>query len=119
VERTWKPTAAGILDIFTGSLKVISILSLVFLVQGLSEFVELSGADFYGIDITGQLSVALWASAVLVAVFGVLAIVGGIYALRRKKWGWALAGSIAALFPYILFGALAIIFTVLSKEEFE
>jgi hypothetical protein len=50
-----------------------------------------------------------------------LAIVGGIYALRRKKWGLALTGSIAALIvPWFWFlGIAAIVFTALSKSEFE
>jgi uncharacterized membrane protein HdeD (DUF308 family) len=50
---------------------------------------------------------------------GILAIVGGIYALKRKKWKLALAGSIAAFFGSSPLGVAAIIFTALSKNEFE
>jgi len=47
-------------------------------------------------------------------------IVGGIYALRRRIWGLALAGSICALLgPWALLGILAIIFVSLGKGEFE
>jgi hypothetical protein len=53
------------------------------------------------------------------AIVGILAIVGGIYALRRKIWGLALAGSIAAFFPSWLLGIAAIVLTALSKKEFE
>ena len=50
----------------------------------------------------------------------ILAIVGGIYALQRKIWGLALAGSIAAFFtPSWVLGVAAIVFTALSKNEFE
>jgi hypothetical protein len=74
-------------------------------------------------------------------IIGLLAIIGGIYALRRHKWRWALIGSISAAlgiagipivvytlswspftFVFAGFGILgvpAIIFTVLSKTEFE
>jgi len=46
--------------------------------------------------------------------------VGGIYALQRKIWGLALAGSIAAFFsPSWVLGVAAIVFTALSKNEFE
>jgi hypothetical protein len=50
---------------------------------------------------------------------GILAIVGGIYALQRKIWGLALAGSIAAFFPSWILGIAAIVLTALSKNEFE
>ena len=36
-------------------------------------------------------------------VLGIIAILGGIYALRRRIWGLALAGSICALSPLGLF----------------
>ena len=53
-------------------------------------------------------------------VIGVVAIVGGVYALRRRIWGLALAGSICALMgPWAILGILAIIFVALGKSEFE
>jgi hypothetical protein len=33
---------------------------------------------------------------------GVLAIIGGIFAIKRRKWGLALAASIAILFPTMI-----------------
>jgi len=55
-------------------------------------------------------------------VFGIVAIVGGICALRRTAWGLALAGSICAVvgpsFIPVL-GVLAITFVSLGKGEFE
>jgi hypothetical protein len=46
-------------------------------------------------------------------------IIAGIYALQRKKWGLALAGSIVAIFGSSIMGVLATIFIALSKDEFE
>jgi hypothetical protein len=51
-------------------------------------------------------------------VFGVVALVGGIYALKRRRWGLALAGSILALFTGGVLGLLSIIFVTLGKKEF-
>jgi hypothetical protein len=48
-----------------------------------------------------------------------LAIVGGIFAIQRRKWRWALTGSIAATIMPTPLGIAAIIFTVLSKNEFK
>jgi len=49
---------------------------------------------------------------------GVIALIGGIFALRRKAWGFALAGAILALFPIIPLGVLSIIFVSMAKKEF-
>ena len=46
-------------------------------------------------------------------------ILGGIYALHRKKWGWALAGSIIAILGMFPLGVLSTIFVSMAKNEFE
>jgi ABC-type dipeptide/oligopeptide/nickel transport system permease component len=51
-------------------------------------------------------------------VLGIVAIVGGVSALRRKSFGLSLAGAICAL-PSTILGILAIIFVSVSKREFE
>ena len=52
------------------------------------------------------------------ALIGILAIVGGIFALKRKHWGLALAGSIAGTFTFFPCGIPAIIFVSMSQQEF-
>jgi hypothetical protein len=54
-------------------------------------------------------------------VLGIIAIVGGISALRRKGFGLSLAGAICALPSPILviLGILAVIFVALGKREFK
>ena len=54
----------------------------------------------------------------ILALIGALAIVGGIFALKRKHWGWALAGAIAGNIVFYPCGIPAIIFVCLGKEEF-
>ena len=51
-------------------------------------------------------------------VLGIIAIVGGISAIRRKSFGLSLAGAICALIPLNLLGLLAVIFVSLGKREF-
>jgi vacuolar-type H+-ATPase subunit H len=54
---------------------------------------------------------------VLIYVPGILAVIGGVMALRRVHWGWALAGAICSLtFPFT--GIPAIILLVKSKGDF-
>ena len=50
-------------------------------------------------------------------VFGIIALVGGVSAIRRKGFGLSLAGAICALPSHIL-GILSVIFVALGKREF-
>ena len=50
---------------------------------------------------------------------GIFTIIGGIYAIRARIWGLALAGAICAVFPAAPAGVLAIIFISITKREFE
>jgi hypothetical protein len=107
MDRTWKPTVAGTLAIIAGALQVIA--GIIIAAVG-------SIGWFFGMP---------WFSAIgaPLIIFGIVAIIGGIYALRRNIWGLALAGSICALFPVIapwsILGLLAIIFVSLGKGEFK
>jgi hypothetical protein len=48
---------------------------------------------------------------------GILAIAGGISAVRRRRFGLSLAGAIFALMSGLL-GVMAVIFVALGKREF-
>ena len=104
MNKTWKPTTGGILTIIAGALKLIS--GIVFATAA---------------GILGAILGMGWFSAIGVPliVFGIIAIIGGVHALRRRTWGLALAGSICALVPFVIPGILAIIFVSQSKSEFE
>jgi hypothetical protein len=105
MEKTWKPTVAGVLTIIAGVLE--AIIGLLFAA---------------GIGILGGVVGMGWLSIIFapLIIFGIIAIVGGVCALRRRIWGLALAGSICALIgPWFLLGILAIIFVSLGKREFE
>jgi len=54
----------------------------------------------------------------LLLVLGIIAIAGGVSAIRRKSFGLSLAGAICALIPLNLLGLLAVIFVSLGKREF-
>ena len=92
-ERTWKPTAAGILCIIAGVGGVVpAILVALFFVF-----------------VVGGWPIFIAAPVVIVGIIAIVAIVGGIYAQRRRVWGLALAGSIFALI-----GPVTLVILVLS-----
>ena len=101
--NTWKPTTAGILGIIAGTLAIIFAFTM-----------------FHRHEVIGLLNHGgrwrVW--SVIALLMGIMSIIGGVFALMRKAWGAALAGAITALYPYGIFGILAIIFVALSKGEF-
>jgi uncharacterized membrane protein YozB (DUF420 family) len=115
VQKTWKPTVAGILDIVVGSGGIILV---VLLIVGI--MITGGAFDIPGIEaIPDFVPWLLTLIAVIAAAFNALILIGGIYAIQRKKWGLALASSIAAFIVSNVIGVCAIIFTALSKDEFE
>ena len=125
VQKTWKPTVAGILNIVAGAF---SLLGAIGVIIGIIVFVFVGSAPFlaYMWEDLGDLGIApnfliiiLVIAAIFSAVLGIFPLIGGIYALKRKKWGLALAGSIIAIFGSSVMGILATIFTAMSKNEFE
>lgn len=53
------------------------------------------------------------------ALIGVLAIVGGVFALKVKHWGWALAGAIAATIVFFPCGIAAVILVTKAHPDFQ
>ena len=103
VKKTWMPTVAGILDIAAGGLSL-SVLSLFAI--GPMIIMPLNEGTF-------SLNWSLFLMIIPGLAIEALAIVGGIFAIQRRKWRWALAGSIvAAVIP-------PIVCIVLSKNEFK
>jgi hypothetical protein len=115
MEKTWMPTTAGILNIICGVADIIG--GLILLIGGAA-----SGLihQFANADISpAVLMLILVLLGIFCLILGVLALVGGIYALRRKVWGMALAGSIISFFIIWPLGIASIVFTALSRKEFE
>lgn len=137
---TWKSRTAGILSIIAGSAGI----AVGAMVGGFAVFLrgltgtELStlldrwagtgGMDIWGPSIEmmpeilemlpGLASTLLIAVTVAVIVFGVIALLGGINAVKRRRWGLALAGAILAIPVIPPLGILAVIFVSIGKREF-
>jgi hypothetical protein len=109
MKRTWMPVAGGILDIVTGSL----ILIVLFLFVIGSLIISLAESGIF------DFNMSLVFMVIPAVIITALAIVGGVFAIQRRKWGWALAGSIAAALVPIALGIVAIILVVISKKEFK
>jgi len=116
VRKTWLPTAAGVLTIISGFTRLfgaIMIFTLGWLGDGIFHFL------WYGIPGFGMIPLAVLSIvAVPVIILSVLSIVGGVYAIMRRRWSLALTGSVCSAFLSWFLGVPAIILTALSRKEF-
>ena len=114
VGKTWMPTTAGILSIVAGASAILGGIILMALMPVYTQIMYGYGA--YG-PFERQILGILGFMGVPIIVLGIVAIVGGVFAIRRKVWGMALAGAICSLTSLIL-GILSIIFVSMSRKEF-
>jgi hypothetical protein len=115
METKWMPGVAGILDIIAG---VISLLGSLITALLVGVFFSSSYDGYSGQQLP---AVIIWVVIFLpFFVVSLLAILGGIFALRKKVWGLALAGSIASILTIWAWplGVASVIFISLSKAQF-
>ena len=115
-------SAGGILSIIVGAFEVIGGAVMLLLATGMCTPFGILPLRFCAGPGPGH---GMWAMPVwwmvmggVLVVLGILAIAGGISAVRRKSFGLSLLGAICALVPLNLLGLLAVIFVSLGKREF-
>lgn len=77
-----------------------------------------AGSGFGKGDIPPFIPSIIYGMPIPSLIIALLALVGGVFALLRKKWAWSLVATIAAALSFILVGIPAIILIALSKDEF-
>ncbi len=112
MSKTKKPIIGGIFTIFSGLLGLLGIASYSI---GLGDV----GSGFGKGDMPPFVPSIIFGMSIPAVVIALLAVVGGILAILRKRWRWSLAGSIAAAFSLILLGIPAVVLIAISKDEFE
>lgn len=114
----------GILTIIAGAFSVFQILMVLlmifmfqFMFRDPSFFDGAAPAEEFHIMMANIITVFYGAWGLFAALTGALAIVGGVYALKKKRWGLALAGAIAGTCTFFPCGIPAIIFVSLARPE--
>jgi hypothetical protein len=99
MNKKWMPITAGILDIIAAVVY-----------GGIPGYVVIWEIykPLYGYPFPGGFGIFDWMGLVGIPA-GILAIIGGVHAIIRKRWWLALAGSVAISIPVLmLWGFLAI-----------
>ncbi|MDD5398227.1 MAG: hypothetical protein PHU70_04010 [Dehalococcoidia bacterium] len=118
MKLTWKPIMAGILDIVSGAIGMVGGVYFVVLTSIFRSMYEILHVDPVVIEQTEQLISRFFAIPFVLVFIGIIAIIGGVYALQRRIWVLALAGSICSCIVFPIFGLPSIIITGLAQEEF-
>ena len=120
MERTWKGTTAGILTIIAGCVGIGAGAWIALIAMPLGMIGAVAGglgeAAIGGL--LGGLSGIIGIIGAGIIGLGIVALIGGIYTLRRRIWGFALTGAILATFCMAPLGVLSIIFVSKGKKEF-
>jgi len=103
VLRAWRSITSGIMSIIAGLIGIGggAIVSL------MGDFVSESGG-ILGFEPLGVPTI----------IMGIVAVVGGVFALRRRVWRLAVIGAIFAIPCMPVLGTLAMIFITLADQEF-
>ena len=106
MDRTWQPTTAGTLNIISGCF-------------GIAGGIYIASLDGLELDFHPLIIAIIGVLGVSRIALGVISLIGGILARKRRFWEMALAGSITAIFCAPPLGILSTIFISLGKKEFE
>ncbi len=116
---TSKATIAGVLDIIAGVMSLIGACVLFLIGVVGTGAITTAGAHDAMAARMAFLPIALFGPlALLCLVIGMVAVVGGVAAIRQRRFWLALVGSIAALFSFFPIGIPAIVLTVMAEREF-
>jgi hypothetical protein len=105
----WAPTAGGVLSIVAGSLGLLGSIFWLF-------FGNLIASN---ITNGNGLLIILIIASFSFFVIDIVAILGGVFAIQKRHWRWALAGGICAIIASRIMGVIALVFIAISRKDFE
>lgn len=91
---------------------LIILVSLGYLIGG--AFIAAAGGSMFWFDV--EATGAAVACGAIMLVLGLIVLLGGVFAIQRKNFGFALVGGILAI-PSVL-GIIGLILIIVSKDEF-
>lgn len=116
MKKTVMPVIAGVLSILAGAANILVAFLLFIAMLVVQGVVGFGTVPFW---IPFHVPAVLFLLSFPFIIAGITAVIGGIFAVQRRKWGLALAGSIAALFPCGIVGLVSMILLGISRDEFE
>ena len=119
MKSTGKPIAAGVLNIIAGVLGIIGAIGMFIGFSFITSSWSIGGVEVEFEAFPSFVENIILGLAIPSLIIAILALVGGIFAVQRKQWGLALAGSIAAILSLFPLGIASTVLTSMSQDEFE
>ena len=105
---------AGVFEVIGGAMMLgVSLLGMAFWRENVPFFPRIESA--FGFTPSFTMTIVIGG---VVALLGIVAIVGGIAAIKRKSFSLSLLGAVCALIPINILGLLAVVFVSLGRREF-
>ena len=114
MKKDWMPVVAGVLQIVSGVCAFIGAGAVAFSAAMFQWVPDMQEEDV-PVDLLTWLVVSL---ALFLGLLAAVGIIGGVFSVRRRGFGWAMAGSISALFTVMLLGVAALILVLVGEREF-
>lgn len=113
---TSKATIAGILDIASGFMAlaggtVLGVIGLIGTGVLMAVPDDMPPIQWVPLALFGPL-------ALIILFAGLIAVIGGVKAIKRSSWAWTLAGAVAAMVCFIPLGIVSLVVTVMAENEF-
>ncbi len=119
-----KATVGGILTIVASGIGIlIGLYYLLYAIFFSAIFESLGSEPEYAASSADAVLVIMWiifgGIFLFYAGLGALGIIGGICAIKKKSWGWALAGAISSSILFYFVGIAAVVLVSMAAEEFK
>lgn len=115
MKKDWIPPVAGVLEIVAAICAFIGSGLVVFSGVVVNTIPDIDNDPNFPQELVTALLMTI---ACVLLVFAVVSLIGGISALRRRAWPWAVAGAISALFTTPPFGIFALVLVMVGEGEF-
>jgi hypothetical protein len=115
MNREWMPVVAGVFEIVSAVCALVGSGLLLFATAFLGAIPEVRNDPEVPVEIISALLLGI---GLFVLSLGLVSVIGGVCGVRRRRWGWTLAGSVAALFIVAPAGILALVSTLGGEKEF-
>jgi len=114
-----KAVISGILSIVSGSLGFLGFLVIILAVLFFTFFPsDLTGGSGLEQSMITVMVIVYSISGLITLALSILAIIGGVYSLKRKNWPLSLTAAIAGVLVFFPTGIPAVIFISMGKQEF-
>ena len=107
--NTSRVTIGGILIIISGAIGIIG--TLIYWIGAVNNSIDTSQIPYI-------VPTLIFDMPIISLVIAILALIGGIFTLRKKNWAYSLAAAFAAILSFIPTGVAAALMILPSKNEF-